>query len=98
MEITPFFTACWAAAGGVLYGVILFCQGRQHQITSLDFGASCFQFLSLLNGGKQIIIVFTHYYTTTSKIFEMDQLYLAYGGLCVMWIAFAGLRKRLEVV
>ncbi|WP_031528609.1 hypothetical protein [Dyadobacter crusticola] len=93
MEVSPFFTACWTGLGGIVYVAVLIFQCRREQINSLDFGASCFQFLSLLNGSKQIIGVYQYYYSY-AKTFELDRLYLAYGGLCVMWIAYIGLKKR----
>lgn len=95
MTVTPFMTLCWASLGGIVYLVVLVCQGRPKDLNPLDFGATCFSFLSFLNGVKLSGQVYYKYYNGEVTTFEMDNFFTVYGGICVVWIAIGTIKKRL---
>jgi hypothetical protein len=80
------FVLVWTIIWGVIYMIALFLQNRSKDINLPDFMGAAFASASLI-GGLKLMYNTYNYVIPLDKGIDMDHVYTAYGGLCVVWLS-----------
>ena len=91
-----YFNVIWVLIFGLFFMVYFYYKNRKDLITLSNFFGFIFPSLSVLGGIRIFYSQFTKDYLSLTD-FKMDDFYIYYGSLAVVWLSYVGIKNRLKL-